>query len=248
MSEIEEIAKTANNALDKAEKFGGFISKYIDASLVQAMGIIEDKLKYRRWENQLKLMKKSNDLIKKLGYEKPPKELSLKYGLPLLEASSLEDDDKLQELWANLLVNSTINENFTLERSYISVLEQLSKLEAKIIIDIYSKINYEKDTTYRIDVSNYPDIEIIKNESIIPSQEDINKIANDIFNGKENNLNSKDELISYEMTDVNLALSNLIRLNCLRRVITFGGGENFRSVHPTIFGAKLYEAVKDPIK
>ena len=145
MSEIEEtakatqeIAKTASKALDKADKAGTFIAKYIDAPLVQAVGIFEDKLKYRRWENQLTLMKKADDKIKELGYINPPRELSLKLGLPLIEAASLEDDDKLQDLWANLLVNGTTN--FSLERSYISVLEQLSPVEAQILIKIYNHI------------------------------------------------------------------------------------------------------------
>jgi len=248
MSEIEEtakatqeIAKTASKALDKADKAGTFIAKYIDAPLVQAVGIFEDKLKYRRWENQLTLMKKADDKIKELGYINPPRELSLKLGLPLIEAASLEDDDKLQDLWANLLVNGTTN--FSLERSYISVLEQLSPVEAQILIKIYNHIGNNIENVGSIDVTTYPNVKISKKKSEYYTGEE--QLVEEVKIEEDGEL---DDEIDIDTVEFNLALSNLIRLNCLRRVITFGGGENFRSVHPTIFGAKLYEAVKDPIK
>ena len=221
MSEIEEtskatqeIAKTANNALDKAEKAGTFIAKYIDAPLTEITGIWNDKLKYRRWENQLNLWTKANKKLKELGLESPLKELPLKLGLPLIEAASLKEDDKLQELWANLLVNSATE--FSLERSYISVLEELSTLEAEIMMIIYG---------------NTGSIEKHDGASIIYKTKEIFE---------------KFILKGIPEYDIKLALSNLTRLQCLLRVINHGGGENFKSVHTTIFGRSLFEAIKDP--
>jgi len=221
MSEIEEtakatqeVAKTANNALNKAEKLGGFITKYFGTTLEQSIGIFNDKLKYWRWENQVNLISRANKKMENLGIDTPPKQIPLKLGLPLLEAASLEDNNELQDLWANLLVNSSIG--FSLERSYISVLEELSTLEAEIMMIIYGEIG---------------SIEKHDGASILYETEEIFK-----------------KFISKGISeyDIKLALSNLTRLQCLLRVITFGGGENFKSVHTTIFGRSLFEAIKEP--
>ncbi|MDQ7084760.1 MAG: Abi-alpha family protein [Sulfurovum sp.] len=232
MSEIGEISI----------KIGKFMTKYIDIPLEQAVGIWGDKLKYKRWENQLNFIIKAKNKFKELGLKNPPKELQLKLGLPLLEASSLEDDDYLQNLWANLLVNGTTD--FSLERSHIVILEQLTSLEAQILIKIYSHIKFDGNNTYRIDVSNYPKIEIITDESSVATQEEVA----DLWDNLDNHENIVEDIDIATSSEINLALSNLMRLNCLLRVITFGGGENFNSVHPTIFGANLYEAVHEPKK
>ncbi len=219
MSEIEEtakttqeIAKTVNNALDKAEKAGTFIAKYIDAPLTEITGIWNDKLKYRRWENQLNLWTKANKKLQDLGLEVPRNELPLKLGLPLIEAASLEDDNQLQELWANLLVNSSTG--FSLDRSYISVLEQLSSLEAEIFLKIY------EDVSSSIEDNNFW-------YAFDPEEKFID-------------LNSS----NISKLNFNLALSNLIRLDCIGHVIHLSG----EKYHTTLFGKFLFEAVKEPTK
>src|SRR4051812_43659442 len=102
---IGEIAKTAGKAVDAGREFGGFMSRYISGSLEQAMGIFEDKLRYMRWENQIQLMRKVEQYLNQSGIGSPSKALPLKIAVPLFEAASLEDDEKLQELWAALLIN-----------------------------------------------------------------------------------------------------------------------------------------------
>jgi hypothetical protein len=235
----QEVAKTTNTAIETIRDFGNYMSKFLTPPLEQVSELITDKLKYYTVTNQLNLMKKAQEKMDELGLS-PQNTIPLKLGIPLLEAASLEDDDKLQELWANLLVNSSTS--FSLERSYISVLEQLSPLEAKILIQIYNQINLNIDDIGSIDITNYPKIKVTK------------KIS-EYYTGEENiekeNKFEKDKIEysnepNIDTTELNLALSNLIRLNCLLRVITFGGGENFNNVHPTLFGAKLYAAVKEP--
>ncbi len=48
---VQEVAKATNNAIEAGRAMGGFIAKYVAGPLEQAMGIWDDKLKYRRWEN-----------------------------------------------------------------------------------------------------------------------------------------------------------------------------------------------------
>ena len=45
-----------------------------------------------------------------------------------------------------------------------------------------------------------------------------------------------DEGIVEPPEEVKLAISNLARVGCLRQGMTWGGGENFRKVNPTVLG------------
>lgn len=245
MSEIEEtakatqeVAKTVSNALDKSEKFGTFITKYFGTTMEQSIGIFNDKLKYWRWENQVNLISKANQKMEKLGIDIPIKQIPLKLGLPLIEAASLEDDNELQELWANLLVNSSTE--FSLERSYISVLEQLSSVEAQILVSIYSKLKYSRLSIYRIDSMYLPKFIRIKEikQSFIEKKE---KIIIDTISDNE-------ECSPIIQNNTYLALVNLARLNCIEGTATHGAGTNYTLINPTYFGAKLYDAVKEPTK
>jgi len=50
----QEIAKAASQGINALEKTGGYLSKYIDGPLEQAVGIVEDRLKYYRWERKIR--------------------------------------------------------------------------------------------------------------------------------------------------------------------------------------------------
>ena len=96
---IQEGAKTSGKAIDTVEKLGGFISRYVSGSLEQAVGIVEDKLRYLRWERQIRLMERADQLMAQLGKDTPTKPIPLKLAIPLIQAASLEDDDYLQDMW-----------------------------------------------------------------------------------------------------------------------------------------------------
>ena len=99
----QEIAKTTGKAIDAGEKLGQFVARFISGPMEQASGIVEDKLKYLRWERQLRLMKRAEEFMKQLGMTEPSRAVPLKLAIPLLQGESLEDDDDLQDLWANCL-------------------------------------------------------------------------------------------------------------------------------------------------
>ena len=197
MSELEEtakatqeVAKTTNTAIDATRDFGNYMSKFFTRPLEQVSELITDKLKYYTWSNKVNLMQKAQGKMDKLGFS-VQHTIPLKLGIPLLEVASLEEDDRLQELWANLLVNSSTR--FSLERSYISVLEQLSAVEAEILLKIYDDISDSiEDDDFRF-IINPEDIFIDLSAS------NISKL------------------------NFNLALSNLKRLDCIGHVIHLSG-------------------------
>ncbi len=213
---IQEVAKTTGIAVTSLKELCAFIAKYTAGSLQQACGIFEDKLKYARWENELKLMLKAGQFLKEQGFDAPNKAIPLKLAVPLLQAASLEDDDYLQDLWAKLLVNSaTENSNIDLKSMYIDILEKLTPLDAKILEKIYS-LPYEECLHETLLTSRLPDyIEIAR---------------------------KKDERKIEPSEDVKLSLMNLERLNCIFVGKSIGGGQLFYIIHQTLLGKKFVEA------
>ena len=59
---------------------------------------------------------------------------SLKLGIPWVENASLEDDETMQELWANLLANA-LNPHFKEEvrTAFLGIIKELSVLDARIL-------------------------------------------------------------------------------------------------------------------
>lgn len=215
---IEEVAKTTGKAIDLGRAVGSFISKYVGGTVEQGIGIFEDKLKYIRWERQMRLMQRADEFMKSSGLQAPNKSIQLKLALPLLQAATLEENDYLQDLWAKLLVNSS-NENSKVEliRTYIDILERLEPLDALILEKIYS-LNYQETVHIGITTKHLPDSVSIVNGEI---RDDANSLPNE---------------------GVLLSLTNLARLGCISLSKSWGGGEIFSAVHPTLLGRYFVNA------
>lgn len=214
---IKEVAKTTGKAIDTAREAGGFISKFIAGPLEQGVGIFEDKLKYIRWERQVRLMQRAEDFLRLSGLEAPTRPVPMKIAIPIMQGATLEEDDTLQDRWAALLVNAG-NSSFSgeIRRSYASILEQLTPLDAQILDVIYS-LPFDQSQHTGIVTEKLPD------SARIPEDKE-----------QEETKAPPDEVI--------IALSNLARLGCLRPGMTWGGGESFRKVNPTIAGKAFVSA------
>lgn len=135
----EAIAKATGKAIDAARDAGGFIAKYIAGPLEQGMGIFEDRLRYMRWERHVRLIRRAEDYLRQAGLTSPTRPLPLKLAIPLLQGATLEDDDSLQDRWAQLLVNAAnADSGLTVDRSFVNILEQLSPIEGQILDTIYA--------------------------------------------------------------------------------------------------------------
>ncbi len=214
---VQEVAKASGKAIDAGSKFGGFISRYISGSLEQGMGIFEDKLKYMRWERQQRLMLRAEQLMDEIGLQSPSKSIPLKLAVPLLEGASLEEDDSLQDLWAKLLVNSASEgSGIDLKRVFIDILERLTPIEAQILASIYSlpfkEIQHEGVLTAGLPHKAEPAVDEKKNGAEEPSEE------------------------------IKLAIASLSSIGCLFTAKTWGGGEAFAWVSPTVLGKSFVEA------
>ena len=136
---IQEVAKASGKAVDAAREAGGFIAKFIAGPMEQGVGIFEDRLKYMRWERQVRLMARAEEFMRLSGLKAPTRPVPMKIAIPIMQGATLEEDDSLQDCWAALLVNAG-NASFLAEirRSYASILEQLTPLDARILDVLYS--------------------------------------------------------------------------------------------------------------
>lgn len=215
---IKEIAATAGKGIEASQQMGTFIGRFVSGPMEQISGIWEDKLKYRRWENQLALMIKAQKKLQDLAIA-PNRPIPMKAAIPLLEYASVEDDDSLQELWGNLLVNfSNAQSGVSLELAYVEILKSISPLEARILQVVYS-LPLEKSMHNRVSTYKLPE-----SAHTFPEK-----------------MTEKDETPEPAM-NICLALANLDRLGCLNLGRTWGGGQSFTHINTTHLGHHFVQA------
>lgn len=104
-----------------------FVEKLVGSTLEETGLLISDNIKLIRFKNQLKILTKAQKIVKESGIN--IKQISLKSLVPLLEYSSLEEDETLQEKWANLLVNFIDSSEKYESTIFPFILNQLSSKE-----------------------------------------------------------------------------------------------------------------------
>ena len=212
--EVEILSK----GIDVVRDVGGFIARVIDGPLEQGIGIFEDHLKYYRWERQIRLMEKANNLLSKRGLKNPTRTLPIKIALPLFESASIEDDENIHDMWVRLLVNAVDADcKISVKRSFISILSEFEPLDAKNFLEIYL-IADSGDREQAIWTKNLPE----RADLVKPCNEDCNP-----------------------SWDVEVSLGNLSRNACIESAIAFGGIAILSAVHTTRIGWELYMACKD---
>ena len=196
---------------------GGFISRYISGPLEQVSGLLEDHLRYVRWERQQRLIMRAEEFRKQQGLPLPDKPIPLKNAVPLFFHATLEENDSLQDMWARLLINGT-NEStgITIERSFIEILAQISFLETRILQAIYD-LPFEKTQHAGVVTENLPEY------ATVAEKKPANKYKEPPH-------------------DIKLALANLARLGCIKMPATWSGSEIFSNINPTLMGKELVAA------
>lgn len=136
-------------------------------------------------------------------------------GIPLLQAGCLEDDNFLQDIWANLLVNAGDADSGTsVRRAFVSILEDLGSLEVRILEAIYTTPGGVGTVT--IWTRYLPERALLEE----PPAEDRLPAA-----------------------EIRLALGNLDRLGCIESAMAWGGGGTaLAAVYKTVLGDAFYSA------
>jgi hypothetical protein len=96
-------------------------------------------------KNQLKNFEKVKFIVEHQHVK--IKEASLKVLLPYMEGISLEDNETLQDMWANLLVNYIDADKNLTTNVYPGILSQLSSKEVKILYELKDFVPQSSSTS-----------------------------------------------------------------------------------------------------
>jgi hypothetical protein len=132
----------------------GFLEKLLGSTLEETGLLISDNVKLIRFKNQLKILAKAQKIVEESGIN--IKQISLKALVPLLDYSSLEDDESLQDKWTNLLINY-IDSNEKYESTIFPfILNQLSSREVFELERIYEidELTFDSIQLSGIEISN----------------------------------------------------------------------------------------------
>ncbi len=212
---VEEVAKTTGKAIDAAREAGGFLAKYIQGSLEQGIGIFEDKLKYMRWERQVRLMQKADEFLKARGLTHPSRSVPMKIAIPIMQGGSLEENDYLQDYYARLLANAAdTNSETEVRRAFISILEDLAPNDAKVLKKIYDVP--AEEAKYGIRTIGLPD-----------------SVAVD---------NPETDKLWVPSSEMQVIIRNVLRLGLLDTAMMYGGGHHLGKVYQTQLGREFMMA------
>ena len=130
---IQEVAKTAAHYKDSATAFGAFFNRVVGHPLQQAGGLVGDTLGIVRIEMALRFMKRVERIMEERGMDGPRRALPLAIAYPLLEAATLEEDETLSEMFAELLVNAISDEEAYIPKSFVETIKGMSPIEAAVL-------------------------------------------------------------------------------------------------------------------
>ncbi|MGE6353987.1 hypothetical protein ACQKCJ_08920 [Flavobacterium sp. NPDC079362] len=119
-----------STAIEKGiDLIGGFIEKLVGSSLEEAGLYLSEKVKIRRLNNQIKIFSDAKKIAEQNNIT--IKQINLKTIVPLLEFSSLEEDETLQKKWSNLIVNFSDSSKVFESSIFPFILNQISTNELK---------------------------------------------------------------------------------------------------------------------
>jgi hypothetical protein len=128
MGELNIKSSTIEKSLDLAKDF---LQKIIGPSVDELGLLFSDNVKLWRLKNQIRNLEKVKKIVEDGKID--IKQVNLKVLIPYLEGVSLEEDETLQDLWANLFTNYIdTSKNLTIN-VYPNILKQLSTNEVTIL-------------------------------------------------------------------------------------------------------------------
>lgn len=220
-----EVAKTSGKIVDAATKLGGFVGDLIVEPLREVAGMWTDSLRARRTENYIDLQVRVKSKLEALGPNARLRQVPMRVGVPLLEAATIEEEPDLRDVWATMLANfANTSSGVSVQKSFVSVLAELSPLEVAIVNTMYA-FDRDHPQSGAMWTDGLPDAVVLR------TRETAMQIA------------SNPPTLRPE---IRLALSNLLRLGVFSRMAMTGGAEGLHAVGRTDFGRELFRACTAP--
>lgn len=141
MSEINIKSSTIEKGLDLAK---GLLEKVVGPTFDELGLLMSSNVKMYCLKNQIKNLEKVKKIVdeNKLSL----KQVNLKVLFPYLEGISVEDDETLQDMWANLFTNYIDASKNLKINVYPNILKQITKDE--VLILEYVEVNRHFDSNF----------------------------------------------------------------------------------------------------
>jgi hypothetical protein len=118
---MNDLSETINKAADLIHRLTGPVCDDIGA-------MISDSMKPYRAKNLDNTLRKTGRILREAGL--PANAVPTRLLFPIVDASSIEDDETLQEMWAGLLATAS-QQTDSVSPSFIETLKQLSPDDAR---------------------------------------------------------------------------------------------------------------------
>lgn len=132
----------------------GFLDKAIGPTVEELGQGMSDNLKMRRFTNQIKNLGKAKKIAEE--HNVSIKQINLKALFPYLEGVALEEDETLQDMWANLFVNYIDAEKKLTLTVFPDILKHLSSNEVKMLTFMYNNFRRIKKSLRNNETKDFP--------------------------------------------------------------------------------------------
>ncbi len=133
---IDKLIETLNLPKELLDKTSAFLGQLLGPSVDESGQLIADKIRFRRFRNQVKILLRSEEILDQAGLK--TREISLQTLVPLIEKASLEEDPSLQEIWARLLSKAATSEARSgLHRLCVHIVASISPPEALVLQKVF---------------------------------------------------------------------------------------------------------------
>lgn len=213
-NKIDVKSSTIEKSLEIAKNF---LDKLIMPSIEETGLLMKDNITMWRFKNQIKILNKAKDLCVK--HKINSHKISLKVLSPLLEYSSLEEEEDMQDKWSLLLVNLIDSDQNIENHVFPYILSQLSKDEFFPLENVYNNCIIRRQNLTK-ELSEFliekPEKEIQIQNEIEKKQIEIGKIKND----NENEWNSQIWKFKLKIRELEREIKNLeYKENAIRFLI-----------------------------
>lgn len=138
-AESKEKWVAVQHAIQLSRDLGNFIGTIVGPMATELGGLLGDQMKAwraanldriaRKWEAKRRERNIPVEIIKNLPFRD---------AILVLDASSLEDSDEIQDLWARLILNATdVNAKVEILRMHVDILKSINPLEARILTLVF---------------------------------------------------------------------------------------------------------------
>lgn len=169
MTDINLKSSTIEKSFDIIK---GFVQKLIGPTADEVGFLFADNLKLWRLKNQIRNLEKVKRIVEAKNID--IRHVNLKVLVPYLDGVALEEDEKLQDMWANLIVNYIDSNQNLITHVFPDILRQLSS-EDILMLERMIAIEWKKAAhhcEYSNSIGNLERIGLIKEKITSISDDD----------------------------------------------------------------------------